>query len=319
MHLTGTSIGNLSGCHPLDAITFDRVERYIASKLAEDKPLSPRSINMTVMLLAAILEGAVERELIARNPARGRGRRVRERAPRRSYLETATQIKALLDAAGELDRRAHPTGQHIERRAMLSTLTFAGLRIGELCALRWRDVDLAGGWLHTGSKTDAGWRRVKIRGALRDELLAVRGRQQDAPRDAYVFPTARGAQMSDDNFRTRVLGRPAITIDGKDRKGTGAIGRANARLEAAGLPPLPKLTPHSLRRTFCSVLYALGEDPGTVMDEMGHTNPALALRVYRQAMRRDDDEKSQLRALVEGAEVADICEQAANVTERKTA
>lgn len=287
--------------HPLDAITFDLVERYIANKLAEDKPLSPRSINMTVTLLAAILEGALERELIARNPAKGRGRRVRERAPRRSYLETAAQIKTLLDAAGELDQRAHPTGQHIERRAMLATLTFAGLRIGELCTLRWCDVDLASGWLRTGSKTDAGWRRVKIRGALRDELLAVRGRQQDTPQDAYVFPTARGTQMSDDNFRTRVLGRPAASIDGKDRKGTGAIGQANTRLEAAGLPPLPKLTPHSLRRTFCSVLYALGEDPGTVMDEMGHTNPALALRVYRQAMRRDDDEKGQLRALVEGA------------------
>jgi hypothetical protein len=66
------------------------------------------------------------------------------------------------------------------------------------------------------------------------------------------------------------------------------------------LPPLPKLTPHSLRRTFCSVLYALGEDPGTVMDEMGHANPALALRVYRQAMRRGEDEKAQLGALVEG-------------------
>ena len=145
--------------HPLDAITFDLVERYIAGKLAEDKPLSPRSINMTVTLLAAILEGAVGRELIARNPARGRGRRVRERAPRRSYLETAAQIKALLDAAGELDQKAHPACQHIERCAMLATLTFAGLRIGELCALRWRDVDLAGGWLHTGSKTDAGWRR----------------------------------------------------------------------------------------------------------------------------------------------------------------
>ncbi len=40
---------------------------------------------------------------------------------------------------------------------MLATLTFAGLRIGELCALRWRDVDLAGGWLHVGeTKTDAG-------------------------------------------------------------------------------------------------------------------------------------------------------------------
>lgn len=60
--------------------------------------------NMTVILLGAILEGAVERELIARNPARGRGRRVRERTPRRSYLDTAAQIGALLDAAADLDR-----------------------------------------------------------------------------------------------------------------------------------------------------------------------------------------------------------------------
>jgi integrase len=53
------------------------------------------------------------------------------------------------------------------------------------------------------------------------------------------------------------------------------------------LPPLPdRLTPHSLRRTLASVLYAIGEDPGVVMDEMGHTDPGLALRVYRQAMRR---------------------------------
>jgi hypothetical protein len=89
----------------LDAITFDTVERYIAAKLAEDKPLSPRSINMTVILLGAILEGAVERELIARNPTKRKGRRVRERAPSRSYLETAEQIAALLDAAGEWTAR----------------------------------------------------------------------------------------------------------------------------------------------------------------------------------------------------------------------
>jgi hypothetical protein len=40
--------------------------------------------------------------------------------------------------------------------------------------------------------------------------------------------------------------------------------------------------------------------PG-VMVEMGHTDPGLALRVYAQAMRRDDREKAQLQALVEGA------------------
>lgn len=49
------------------------------------------------------------------------------------------------------------------------------------------------------------------------------------------------------------------------------------------------------------MLYALGEDPGAVMDEMGHTDPALALKVYRQSMRRGEDEKAQLQALVEGA------------------
>jgi integrase len=153
---------------PLDQITFDTVERYIAAKLAEDDPLSARSINMTVILLAAILESAIERELISRNPAKGKTRRVKERAPSRSYLESAEQITALLGAAGELDREATKERRHVERRAMLATLVFAGLRIGELCALRWRDVDLAGGWLHTGSKTDAGVRKVKIRGALRD-------------------------------------------------------------------------------------------------------------------------------------------------------
>jgi integrase len=60
------------------------------------------------------------------------------------------------------------------------------------------------------------------------------------------------------------------------------------------------ITPHSLRRTFASVLYALGEDPGVIMDEMGPTDPALALRIYRQSMRRDEDERTKLKALVEG-------------------
>jgi integrase len=276
---------------PLDSITFDTVERYVAAKLAEDDPLSPRSINMTVILLGAILESAVERELIARNPAKGKGRRVRERAPGRSYLETAAQIEALLDAAGALDREATRERRHVERRAMLATLTFAGLRIGELCALRWRDVDLAAGWLKTGSKTDAGRRRVKIRGALRDVLLDVRARRPHADPDGFVFATRSGGRMSADNFRARTL--------------RGAVERADADLAARDLPPLPeRITPHSLRRTFCSLLYALGEPPPVVMAEMGHTDPGLALAVYAQAMRRGEGETAQLRALVEGGVLA---------------
>jgi integrase len=86
-----------------------------------------------------------------------------------------------------------------------------------------------------------------------------------------------------------------------------ATRRASERLTEAGYPPLPEhVTPHSLRRTFASVLYALGEDPGVVMDEMGHTDPALALRVYRQAMRRGNEEKVRLRVLVDGSELGEV-------------
>ena len=65
---------------------------------------------------------------------------VRSSTPRRTHLEAAEQIAALLDAAGELDRDASPGARHVERRAILATLTFAGLRVGEMCSLRWRDV-----------------------------------------------------------------------------------------------------------------------------------------------------------------------------------
>jgi integrase len=226
--------------------------------------------------------------LIPRNPARGRGRRVRARAPRRSYLETAEQIGALLDAAARLDASARKGRQHVERRAMIAVLVFAGLRVGELLALRWRDVDMAGGWMYVEeSKTDAGRRRIKIRGALQAELVRVRERHPESGPDRVVFATSTGRPQSADNFRSRVL-KPSVA-------------EANLALAARHSTPLPEgITPHSLRRTFASVLYALGEDPGIVMDEMGHTDPVLALRVYRQAMRRGEAEKAALKALVEG-------------------
>ena len=112
---------------PVDQITIDAVEDYIAEKLAGG--LSPRSVNMHVVLFAAILDGAVERGMITGNPARGRKRRVRERAPARSYLDSASHISALLNAAGELDAGAASSKKHIKRRAMTATLIFAGLRI----------------------------------------------------------------------------------------------------------------------------------------------------------------------------------------------
>ncbi len=165
-------------------------------------------------------------------------------------------------------------------------LIFAGLRITELCELHWRSVDLATGWVHVQkSKMDAGIRSVRLRGALREELAAIR--PVDADPDAYVFATSTGGQQNPSNLRNRVLG-PAAE-------------RASATLTARGLSPLQAaITPHSLRRTFASVLFAIGEPHPIVMQEMGHEQPTMTLGLYAQAMRCSDAEKARLQALVEG-------------------
>lgn len=295
------------GDHRLSDITIREVERYKAGKLRERR-LSPATINKTLKLLSSILEAAEERAAEerwegVRNNARGRRRRVRAPKPNRSYLDTAEQITALLDAASQLDAEARSDRRHVHRRALLATLAFAGLRLGELLSLRWRDVDLAVGRLHVGeAKTDAGRRHVKIRAALRDDLLTLKANASDTDPAAYVFGTSTGRRHGATNIRRRVLA-PAVT-------------RANELLENRDGAPLPEqLTPHSLRRTFASILYAIGEDPPTVMAEMGHTSPSLALAIYAHAMRRDEGEKGRLGALVEGRELADIGSRAEMVSE----
>ncbi len=60
------------------------------------------------------------------------------------------------------------------------------------------------------------------------------------------------------------------------------------------------LSHHSLRRTFASVLFAIGENPPYVMAQMGHTTAGLTLSLYARAMERRDGEANRLKALVEG-------------------
>jgi len=249
---------------------------------------------MGLTLLGQILDLADERELIDRNPLRvnPKRRRLRASKPARAWLDRAEQVAALLDAAGELDREARADRQGIGRRAMLATLTFAGLRIGELCALRWRDVDLAAGRLRVAaSKTDAGVRYVELLPVLRDLLAERKATAAHCDPDGRVFATTRGRPRNKDNVRNRVFA-PAVE-------------RANTNLAKGERTPLPEgLTPHGLRHSFASLLLALGEDPRHVMGQLGHTDPAFTLRLYTHAMSRDDGEQDALRALVRGADWA---------------
>jgi len=127
---------------------------------------------------------------------------------------------------------------------------------------------------------------IDIRPALVDELLSMRARAGSDP-DALVFATATGGKQSPSNVRNRLL--------------ASAVERANVMLAAVDRPPLPEpLTPHSLRRTFASVLLTLGEPVPYVMEQLGHTDPKVTLGIYARVMRRVGGERERLRALVEG-------------------
>jgi Phage integrase family len=54
-----------------------------------------------------------------------------------------------------------------------------------------------------------------------------------------------------------------------------------------GLPPLPHITPHSLRRTYISVLLLASEfDLKWVMDQVGHADSKMTMDVYAQLQQR---------------------------------
>ena len=81
----------------------------------------------------------------------------------------------------------------------------------------------------------------------------------------------------------------------------GAIARANKQLAREGLTELPEgLTLHALRRTFASLLIALGKDPAYVMGQMGHTDPTVTLGLYAKVISVGDEDRDRLRTLVEG-------------------
>jgi integrase len=271
----------------LSQITAERIDAYRAAKVREreqkavKRPLSNSSINRTIQVLGQVLDAAQEYGHVGSNAARGRRRRLKVAKPRRTWLEL-DEVRSLLSAAAT------------DHRPLLATMILAGLRVGEACALRWRDVDLARAKLTVRkAKTDAGQRVVDLSPSLLEELKLYRARSRDAGADTSVFPTRRGTVRDRNNVRTRVLAN--------------SIKKANKARTKAELPPIQDgVTNHTLRRTFASLVYEAGASPAYVMAQMGHSSSALALEVYARKMERQRDTGERMDALIHGADWAQM-------------
>jgi integrase len=167
---------------PLSAIGVQDADRYRQAKVREAearrdaidrgrplrdahgrrlRPLNAMSINKTIARLAQILEAAVEYELIDRNVARGKRRKLKQTKYRGTFLDGVEQIAALLDAVRDMETDRRRTAAPY-RRPLLATLVFAGLRIDQALSLRWEQVSLPArtmrvGWVTGRSTCSPSW------------------------------------------------------------------------------------------------------------------------------------------------------------------
>ena len=239
------------------------VQRFADGLLAEGK--DPSTIRNALMPLRVIYRRALQDGEVAINPCLGlrlpaiRGRRERIVPP-----EKATELL-----------RALPKND----RALWALAVYAGLRRGEMMALRWEDVDLAAGvicversWdaqarVFVEPKSRAGRRRVPIAGVLRDILLehkmALPG----------VLVVGRGLD------RSRPFNDTSIAL------------RAHKAWTTAKLEPI---TLHEARHTFASLMIAAGVNAKALASYMGHSSVAITYDRYGHLMPGNEDEAAAL-------------------------
>lgn len=245
------------GRRKLSEITRNELQDLVDALVASE--MSASAVGVTLLPVRAIYRRAVSRGGVAVNPTMGlampavRGGRDRIASPE--------ECMRLLAALPERDR------------PLWSCAMYAGLRRGELMALRIEDVNLASGVI----RVSRGWdhfegeqptknrkeRRVPIAAALRDyldeHLLALEWSE------GLVFGATAVSPFSPTPLRHR----------------------ASATWNRAGLDPI---TLHECRHTFASLMIAAGVNAKALSTYMGHSTVAFTLDKYGHLMPGNEDE-----------------------------
>lgn len=158
----------------------------------------------------------------------------------------------------------------IKWRAFLRLLIDTGIRRGEACAIRWRDVDfqantitISGNLCYTPQKgvyldtpKNGHTRTVDVDPDVMKLLRALRASQKVISQ--YVFSQDNGQPIHPQS-PTRYMKKFS------ERYG------------------VPDLHPHKLRHTFASIAITNGADVASVSEKLGHSDKAVTLRMYTHA------------------------------------
>jgi integrase len=273
---SGTTLGHVMaalGDRPAAKITTREVEDVLTT--VSETGASPRTVNKHRNVIAAVYGYGCKPSTYAlpANPAKEADRR-REAHPGALVFYSPEEIEAIARALADgrhRDKSASSIGEQ-EREAqqaedrqdgeIVRIAAYAGLRQGELLALRWRDVDFAGSALNVARAMSAGVESSTKSGHVRCVPLADQAAaalERMSRREHFTTP--------DDLVFCNALARP---LD------ESALRRRYRRAQAAaGVRPLRF---HDLRHTFGSLLAMRGVDVVTIQKAMGHSALATTSR-----------------------------------------
>jgi integrase len=240
----------------LEDVTPEMVEGFRDALVAED--LSDRTVNKYLTVLHGLFVWAQRRYKLPANPVANVERRPHAKRGNIDVFSREEILALVRVAASEQDGTIYLTA------------AFTGLRLGELLALRWRDVDFTNSAVHvrqsfTNGRVDtpkSGQERtVPMADEVAEALAKLEKRDHNTTDDDLVFCGTQGGHLAGHRLRDRY----------------------KAALKDAGLR---ELRFHDLRHTFGSHAIRTA-DSREVMEWMGHQDLATTQRYLQFKPRQD--------------------------------
>ena len=145
---------------------------------------------------------------------------------------------------------------------------YSGLRIGELIALQWKDIDLAKGLLTVSRSC-----HDTSGGIVFDEPKTATSRRI-IPLPKQLLPRLKGIKKSSNSDFVVSVGGNAVSVRSYQRSFELLLKRLN--IVHRGF--------HSLRHTFATRALECGMDVKTLSEILGHKNPTITLNRYAHSL-----------------------------------